>query len=95
MPDGTPYSSRCYKDNNVPFKEITYSFSDNKLIKDDGTPQELMSNVTGKFILLPDNNPNTANAVRVDITVASSDGSLDARSFSSTYEFKNRLIKRN
>ena len=77
-------------------RKVTYRFSGNKLqkVENGGAAQDLMDNVTGSFTLLPDDSDiDTANAVQVNITVASSDGSLDARAFSSTFEFKNRLIK--
>lgn len=77
-------------------KTVTYRFSGTTLqkIEDGGTPQDLIENVTGGFTLLPDDSDvDLANAVLVNIQVASEDTSISARPFSATYEFKNRLIK--
>lgn len=77
-------------------KKVTYRFSGTKLqkIENGGAAQDLLDNVTGSFTLLPDDSDiDKANAVQVNISVASSDASLAARTFSGTYEFKNRLIQ--
>lgn len=75
---------------------VTYRFSGTKLqkIEGSGTAQDLLENVTGSFTLLPDDSDiDAANAVLVNISVASEDPSISARPFSATYEFKNRPIK--
>lgn len=75
---------------------VTYRFSGTTLqkIEGSGTAQDLLENVSGSFTLLPDDSDiDTANAVLVNISVASEDPSISARPFSATYEFKNRLIK--
>ncbi|MDC7823680.1 prepilin-type N-terminal cleavage/methylation domain-containing protein [Pseudomonas sp. BLCC-B13] len=77
-------------------KTITYRFSGTTLqkIEDGGTAQDLLENVTGSFTLLPDDSDiDLANAVMVNIQVASEDSNISARPFSATYEFKNRIIK--
>lgn len=77
-------------------KTVTYRFSGSALqkIEDGGTAQELVENVSGSFTLLPDGSDiELANAVLVNILVASEDSGISARPFSATYEFKNRLIK--
>lgn len=80
---------------------ITYTFASNSLSKAiNGNPaQPLLGDdkepVDGSFTLLPDNStPETANAVQITIKVQSSQTNFSAREFSSTYEFKNRLIAR-
>ncbi|WP_277372795.1 prepilin-type N-terminal cleavage/methylation domain-containing protein [Pseudomonas sp. AA-38] len=80
---------------------ITYTFANNGLSKAvNGNPaQPLLGDdkepVEGSFTLLPDDSdPDTANAVQITIKVKSSQENFSAREFSSTYEFKNRLIVR-
>lgn len=80
---------------------VTYTFANNSLSKAvNGNPaQPLLGDnqepVDGSFTLLPDNSsPETANAVQITIKVQSSQANFTAREFSSTYEFKNRLIAR-
>lgn len=104
---GNAYNSITFKyvdpadcENTTPLNrapiEVTYRFSGTKLqkIEGSGTAQDLLENVTGSFTLLPDDSDiDTANAVLVNISVASEDASISARPFSATYEFKNRLIK--
>lgn len=80
---------------------VTYTFANNGLSKsvDGNAAQPLLGDdkepVDGSFTLLPDNStPETANAVQITLTVQSSQANFSARAFSSTYEFKNRLITR-
>jgi prepilin-type N-terminal cleavage/methylation domain-containing protein len=80
---------------------VTYTFANNSLSKAiNGNPaQPLLGDskepVDGSFTLLPDNStPETANAVQITIKVQSSQANFSAREFSSTYEFKNRIIAR-
>lgn len=75
---------------------VTYSFNDGlKQTVGSGTAQPLLDDVTGTFTLLPDpSDAATANAVNITITVAGDDANFAARSFSATYEFKNKLIAR-
>ena len=73
---------------------VTYAFTGTGLTKASGAAaQPLLDNVDGTFTLLPDSSdPDTANAVRVALNVQSTQAGFSAREFSSTYEFKNRLI---
>lgn len=80
---------------------VTYTFANNSLSKavNSNPAQPLLGDdkepVDGSFTLLPDNStPETANAVQITIKVQSSQANFSAREFSSTYEFKNRLIAR-
>lgn len=74
---------------------ITYTFANDSLTKAENAAaaQTLLDNVDGSFTLLPNNStPDTANAVLISLKVKSTQTGFAARDFSSTYEFKNRLI---
>ena len=74
---------------------VTYAFTGTGLTKAESgaAAQPLLDNVDGTFTLLPDSSdPDTANAVRVALNVQSTQAGFSTREFSSTYEFKNRLI---
>lgn len=76
---------------------VTYTFASDSLSKTEngGTAQALLDDIDGTFTLLPDNStPDDANAVLITIKVKSDQANFSARDFSSTYEFKNRLIAR-
>jgi type IV pilus assembly protein PilW len=78
-------------------QSVTYTFANGSLSKAEGSgaAQALLDNVDGTFTLLPDNStPDTANAVLITIKVNSPQANFTARDFSSTYEFKNRIIAR-
>ena len=82
---------------NAALKTVTYTFTNNGLSKTEnsGTAQALLDNVDGTFTLLPDNStPDNSNAVIITIKIKSEQTDFTARDFSSTYEFKNRLIAR-
>lgn len=77
---------------------INYTFTNGSLTKSEngGAAQALLDDVEGKFTLLPDaSSPDTANAVAITVKIKSDQANFAARDFSSTYEFKNRLIERN
>ncbi|WP_447589238.1 PilW family protein [Aquipseudomonas campi] len=76
---------------------VIYTFTSDSLSKKENgaTAQSLLDNVDGTFTLLPNNStPDTANAVLINLKVKSTQANFSARDFSSTYEFKNRLITR-
>lgn len=78
-------------------KTVTYTFANDSLTKTESgaTAQPLLDNIDGSFTLLPNNSaPETANALLVTIKIKSAQANFSARDFSSTYEFKNRLIAR-
>lgn len=89
-----PRPSECTKPN-PPLQTVTYTFTGTGLTRAESgaAAQPLLDNVDGTFTLLPDSSdPDTANAVRVALNVQSTQAGFSAREFSSTYEFKNRLI---
>jgi prepilin-type N-terminal cleavage/methylation domain-containing protein len=70
---------------------VTYS-SANNTISRNGDP--ILDNASMEIAFLPDGNPKTGNAVRVTITSRDSRTTGDAlgnRTFSATYELRNRL----
>jgi len=82
---------------NPSLQTIIYSFNDDTLFKsvNGAAAQPLLDNVDGTFTLLPPSStPDTANAVLISIEVKSEQANFASRDFSSTYEFKNRLITR-
>lgn len=82
---------------NAAIKTVTYTFANDSLTKTESgaTAQPLLDNIDGSFTLLPNNSaPDTANALLVTIKIKSAQANFSARDFSSTYEFKNRLIAR-
>ncbi|WP_339523072.1 PilW family protein [Pseudomonas sp. EA_35y_Pfl2_R111] len=88
------FSPTCDPDD---IQSVTYTFASNGLTqaKNGGTAQTLLDDVDGTFTLLPANStPETANAVLIAVKVKSLQANFTARDFSSTYEFKNRLIAR-
>ncbi|MEA1606730.1 PilW family protein [Pseudomonas spirodelae] len=88
------FSPTCNPDD---IQSVTYTFASNGLTqtKNGGTAQTLLDDVDGTFTLLPANStPDTANAVLITVKVKSAQANFAARDFSSTYEFKNRLIAR-
>jgi len=88
------FSPTCEPDD---IQSVTYTFASSGLTqtKNSGTAQTLLDDVDGTFTLLPANStPDTANAVLIAVKVKSTQANFAARDFSSTYEFKNRLIAR-